>query len=77
MWTSAQEMLHLPHHIRLNFQELAVLFGSMASGAERAYRKAVEHLVCLLTESGVLHMILPKRESQTKRNKKNAVRTYG
>ena len=43
------------HQHRLTFEELAVLFeGSTASGAERAYRKAVDHLACLLTEAGVL-----------------------
>ena len=43
-----------PISTRLTFEELAVLFeGSTASGAERAYRKAVAHLVCLLTEAGV------------------------
>ena len=37
-----------PISTRLTFEELAVLFeGSTASGAERAYRKAVEHLTCL------------------------------
>lgn len=53
---------------RLTFEELAVLFeGSTASGAERAYRKAVEHLACLLTEAGVLHMIRLKRKRQMKK----------
>lgn len=47
-----------PISSRLTFEELAVLFeGSTASGAERAYRKAVEHLACLLEEAGALHMI--------------------
>lgn len=47
-----------PISTRLTFEELAVLFeGSTASGAERAYRKAVDHLACLLTEAGMLHMI--------------------
>ena len=62
---------------RLTFEELAVLFeGSTASGAERAYRKAVEHLACLLTEAGALHMIRLKRKSQTKRKKKIAAAVY-
>ncbi len=61
----------------MTFEELAVLFeGSTASGAERAYRKAVEHLACLLTEAGVLHMIRLKRKSQTKRKKKIAAAVY-
>ena len=66
-----------PLSTRLTFEELAVLFeGSTASGAERAYRKAVEHLACLLTETGVLHMIRLKRKSQTKRKKKIAAAVY-
>ena len=66
-----------PISTRLTFEELAVLFeGSTASGAERAYRKAVEHLACLLTEAGALHMIRLKRKSQTKRKKKIAAAVY-
>ena len=66
-----------PISTRLTFEELAVLFeGSTASGAERAYRKAVDHLACLLTEAGVLHMIRLKRKSQTKRKKKIAAAVY-
>ena len=62
---------------RLTFEELAVLFeGSTASGAERAYHKAVDHLTCLLTEAGVLHMIRLKRKSHTKRKKKIAAAIY-
>ena len=48
----------------------------MTSGAERAYRKAVDHLACLLTEAGVLHVIRLKRKSQTKRKKKIAAAVY-
>ena len=66
-----------PISTRLTFEELAILFeGSTASGAERAYRKAVEHLACLLTEAGALHMIRLKRKSQTKRKKKIAAAVY-
>lgn len=66
-----------PISTRLTFEELAALFeGSTASGAERAYRKAVEHLTCLLAEAGVLHMIRLKRQSQTKHKKKIAVVVY-
>ena len=66
-----------PISTRLTFEEQAVLFeGSTASGAERAYRKAVDHLACLLTEAGVLHMIRLKRKSQTKRKKKIAAAVY-
>ena len=66
-----------PLSTRLTFEELAILFeGSTASGAERAYRKAVEHLACLLTEAGVLHMIRLKRKSQIKHKKKIAAAVY-
>ena len=66
-----------PISTRLTFEELAVLFeGSTASGAERAYRKAVEHLAYLLTEARVFHMIRLKRKSQTKRKKKIAAAVY-
>ncbi len=66
-----------PIDTRLTFEELAVLFkGSTASGAERAYRKAVEHLTCLLEAAGVIHMIRLKRKSQTKRKKKIAAAVY-
>ena len=66
-----------PISTRLTFEELAVLFeGSTASGAERVYRKAVEHLACLLEEAGALHMIRLKRKSQTKRKKKIAAAVY-
>lgn len=50
--------------------------GSTASGAEQAYCKAVEHLACLLAETGVIHMIRLKRKSQTKRKKKVAAAVY-
>lgn len=66
-----------PISTRLTFEELAILFeGSTVSGAERVYRKAVEHLACLLTEAGALHMIRLKRKSQTKRKKKIAAAVY-
>lgn len=66
-----------PNQLWLTFEELAVLFeGSTASGAERAYRKAVEHLVCLLTEAGILHMIRLNRKSQTRHKKKIAAAVY-
>ena len=66
-----------PTSTRLTFEELAVLFeGSTASGAERAYRKAVEHLACLLTEAGVLHMTRLKRKSQNNRKKNIATAVY-
>ena len=46
------------------FEELAVMFeGSTASGAERAYRRAVEKLTVLLVEAGTLHAVRLKRKS--------------
>ena len=36
----------------------------------------MEHLACLLTEAGALHMIRLKRKSQTKRKKKIAAAVY-
>ena len=66
-----------PISTRLTFEGLAVLFeGSTASGAEWAYHKAVQHLACLLTEAGVLHMIRLKRKSQIKHKKKIAAAVY-
>ena len=62
---------------RMSFEDLAVQFeGSTASGAERAYRRAVEHLACLLTEAGVIHMVRLKRKSQTRRKQKIAAAIY-
>ena len=62
---------------RMSFEDLAVQFeGSTASGAERAYRRAVEHLACLLTEAGVIHMVRLKRKSQTRRKQKIAAAVY-
>src|SRR5699024_3067909 len=62
-----------PLSTRMSFEDLAVQFeGSTASGAERAYRRAVEHLACLLTEAGVIHMVRLKRKSQTRRKQKIA-----
>lgn len=43
---------------RRSFEELAIMFeGSSASGAERAYRRAVEKLTALLVEAGALHAV--------------------
>lgn len=66
-----------PISTRLTLEELTVLFkGSTASGAERAYCKAVEHIAFLPTEAGVLHMIQLKRKFKTKRKKKIAAAIY-
>ena len=54
-----------------NFEDLAVDFeGTTASGAERAYRKAVDKLTELLVAEGALHAVRLKQKSKTKRKKK-------
>ena len=50
------------------FEELAVMFkGSTASGAERAYRRAVDKLTELLVADGAIHAVRLKQKSKTKR----------
>ena len=62
---------------RKTFEELAVMFeGSTASGAERAYRKAVEKLTVLLVEAGALHAVRLKRKSVKRAKKKIAAAVY-
>ena len=62
---------------RPTFEELAVMFeGSTASGAERAYRKAVEKLTEHLVAEGSLHAVRLKQKSKTKRKKKIATAVY-
>ena len=62
---------------RKSFEELAVMFeGSTASGAERAYRKAVEKLTVLLVEAGVFHAVRLKRKSVKRIKKKIAAAVY-
>ena len=62
---------------RPTFEELAVMFeGSSASGAERAYRKAAEHLTLLLVENGGVHAVRLKQKSKTKKKKKIATAVY-
>ena len=59
------------------FEELAVMFeGSTASGAERAYRRAVDKLTELLVADGALHAVRLKEKSKTKRKKKIAAAIY-
>ena len=56
------------------FEELAVMFeGSTASGAERAYRKAVDKLTELLVAEGALHAVRLKQKSKTNRFANKAV----
>ena len=50
--------------------------GSTASGAERAYRKAVDNLTELLVAEGALHAVRLKQKSKTKRKKKIATAVY-
>ena len=58
---------------RPTFEELAVMFeGSTASGAERAYRRAVDKLTELLVAEGAIHAVRMKQKSQSKRKKKIA-----
>ncbi|MGN0476340.1 MAG: hypothetical protein ACI4HM_03280 [Ruminococcus sp.] len=62
---------------RPTFEELAVMFeGSTASGAERAYRKAVDKLTELLVAEGALYAVRLKQVSKTKRKKKIATAVY-
>lgn len=63
---------------RLQFDELAAKFEiSSASGAERAYRKAVTKLLLLLVERGALHSVRVRQVSLTKgKGKRAAVYEY-
>ena len=62
---------------RKPFEELAIMFeGSTASGAERAYRRAVEKLTVLLVEAGTLHAIRLRRKSVKRIKKKIAAAVY-
>ena len=54
-----------------SFEEPAVIFeGSGASGAERAYRRALDKLRLKLMESGMVHTVTLKQVKSTKKNKK-------
>jgi hypothetical protein len=62
---------------RPTFEELAVMFeGSTASGAERAYRKAVDKLTEFLVVEGAIHAVRLKQKSKTKCKKKIAAAIY-
>ena len=66
-----------PWKDRPTFEDLAVMFeGTTAGGAERAYRRAMEHLTELLARDGVLRCVRLKLESQKQRKKKNAAAVY-
>ena len=47
-----------------------------ASGAERAYRRAVDKLTELLVAEGAIHAVRLKQKSKTKRKKKIAAAIY-
>ena len=60
-----------------HFEELAIMFeGSTASGAERAYRKAVDKLTELLVAEGALHAVRLKQKTKpsAKENRRRNLR---
>ena len=62
---------------RPTFEDLAVMFeGSTANGAERAYKKAIEHLTEALVDNGTLHAIKLKQKSKTKHKSKITSAVY-
>ena len=62
---------------RVGFEDLAVLFeGSGASGAERAYQRALEKMMQHLTKHEVFHVLHLRLISQEKENKKIAAAVY-
>ena len=62
---------------RSSFEELATLFeGSGTSGAERAYRKALDKLTTILVEEGILHAVRLKRKNITRKEKEIATAIY-
>lgn len=66
-----------PMSSRSSFVELATLFeGSGTSGAERAYRKALDKLTTILVEEGILHAVRLKRKNITRKKKEIATAIY-
>ena len=66
-----------PMSSRSSFEELATLFeGSGTSGAERAYRKALDKLATILVEEGILHAVRLKRKNITRKKKEIATAIY-
>ena len=66
-----------PMSSRSSFEELATLFeGSGTSGAERAYRKALDKLTTILVEEGILHAVQLKRKNITRKKKEIATAIY-
>ena len=66
-----------PMSSRSSFEELATLLeGSGTSGAERAYRKALDKLTTILVEEGILHAVRLKRKNITRKKKEIATAIY-
>lgn len=66
-----------PMSSRSSFEELATLFeGSGTSGAERAYRKALDKLTTILVEEGILHAMRLKCKNITRKKKEIATAIY-
>ena len=66
-----------PMSSRSSFEELATLFErSGTSGAERAYRKALDKLTTILVEEGILHAVRLKRKNITRKKKETAIYLY-
>lgn len=66
-----------PMSSRSSFEELATLFeGNGTSGAERAYRKALDKLTTILVEEGILHAVRLKRKNITRKKKEIATAIY-
>ena len=90
-WLSAQEQHYLearnvicmecgraePLSDRPTFDELGETFElKTANGAEKAYRRAVEHLALLMAEDNAIRVVTIRRKSVTKYKKKIAVAAY-
>lgn len=66
-----------PLNSRASFEEVATLFeGSGTSGAERAYRKALDKLTVALVKDGALHAVHLKRKDVTRKKKEIATAIY-
>lgn len=66
-----------PLSTRSSFEALAVMFeGSGASGAERAYRKALDKLIIEMVKQGVLHCVELRQKSVQREGKTITVAVY-
>ena len=62
---------------RASFEDLAAMFeGSTASGAERAYNRAVEHLLFELVKAGQLHCVEIRQKSVHREDKTITAAVY-